>query len=771
MEDKVSSHRFSDVIDISRGSREELVEISKKMALGLSGEEMSMLQSYFSNLGRNPTDVELQAMAQAWSEHCCYKSSKFYLKKYFSGLEKYDAILAMEDDAGVVSFDEDYAYVVKMESHNHPSALEPYGGAATGVGGIIRDILCMGAQPVALLDSIYFGEVGTSTWNDKSLHPRFILNNVVGGIRDYGNRLGIPNVSGSVDFDPCFNHSPLVNAGCLGIVRKDKISRSFISRVGDVLLLVGGRTGRDGIHGVTFASAVLEEESGEDRSVVQLGNPIIKEPLIHAVLEANDKGLIDGMKDLGGGGLSSSVGEMCLAGGVSAVVHLDRVLLKEENMKPWEIWISESQERMLLAINPDIMREISSIFDNWGLEYSIIAEVVDGTNLKIMYQDEKVLDLDLNFLTSGPVYCRYYELPDRKMLGYVIPPEDFILKDFLKKFLVDPLNCSRMNVTRQYDHTVRGDTIIRPLSGMPNSETHSDAAVIKPLENSMKGLAITSGSRYDMTSVDPMSGTFGTMTEAYLNVLVTGAKPSSVVDCLNLGNPEEPEVMGQLIQILESMSEFCRRMQLPVVAGNVSLYNQYAGKNIKPVPNIMMVGVMNDVSKSVSVEFKHPGNRIFIIGRESSNLGGSQYLKYRKISGGTAPWFDMDELAEITKRYLSAYENELILAGHDVSSGGLIQALMEMSFGFGIGFNVDLTDVSNARTVEKLFAEGGERILVEVEPGKVEQFLKLFEGVAVTEIGTTTEGSVKIVDRNLDILEGTVGEFRDPWQRGLDNFI
>lgn len=771
MEDKVSSHRFSEVIDISGASREGLVEISKKMALGLSGEEMSMLQSYFSNLGRNPTDVELQAMAQAWSEHCCYKSSKFYLKKYFSGLEKYDAILAMEDDAGVVSFDEDYAYVVKMESHNHPSAVEPYGGAATGVGGIIRDILCMGAQPVALLDSIYFGDVGTSTWKDRSLHPRFILNNVVGGIRDYGNRLGIPNVSGSVDFDPCFNHSPLVNAGCLGIVRKDKISRSFISRVGDVLLLVGGRTGRDGIHGVTFASAVLEEESGDDRSVVQLGNPIIKEPLIHAVLEANDKGLIDGMKDLGGGGLSSSVGEMCLAGGVSAVVHLDRVLLKEENMKPWEMWISESQERMLLAINPDRLEEISSIFDSWGLEYSIIAEVVEGTNLKIMYQDEKVLDLDLNFLTSGPVYCRSYELPERKMLDYVIPPEDFVLKDFLIKFLADPSNCSRMNVTRQYDHTVRGDTIIRPLSGMPNSETHSDAAVIKPLENSMKGLAITSGSRYDMTSVDPMSGTFGTMTEAYLNVLVTGAKPSSVVDCLNLGNPEEPEVMGQLVQILESMSEFCRRMQLPVVAGNVSLYNQYAGKNIKPVPNIMMVGVMNDVSKSVSVEFKHPGNRIFIIGRESSNLGGSQYLKYRKISSGTAPWFDMDELAEITKRYLGAYENELILSGHDVSSGGLIQALLEMSFGFGIGFDVDLSDVSNARTVEKLFAEGGERILVEIEPEKVEQFLKLFEGVAVTEIGTTTDGSVKIVDRNLDVLEGTVGEFRDPWQRGLDNFI
>lgn len=771
MTDGNSTGRFSEIIGLIESDGKVLETISSEMALGLSKEEMSMLRNYFEGIGRNPTDVELQAMAQAWSEHCCYKSSKFYLKKYFSGLEKGEALLAMEDDAGVVSFDDEYAYVVKMESHNHPSALEPYGGAATGVGGILRDILCMGAQPVAVLDSIYFGNVGTAKWEDKGLHPRFILNNVVGGIRDYGNKVGIPNVAGSVDFDECFNHSPLVNAGCVGIVRKDKIVRSLISKVGDLLLLVGGRTGRDGIHGVTFASAVLREESSENKSVVQLGNPIIKEPLIHAVLEANDRNLIDGMKDLGGGGLSSSVGELCLAGGVSSIVQLDKVLLKEENMKPWEIWISESQERMLLAISPENLASISEIFENWNLEYSTIGNVVEGNHLVLNFHDEEVLNLDLNFLTSGPVYCRNYEIPKREMLDYVIPAENFELKQFLKEFLADPGNCSRMNITRQYDHTVRGDTVIRPLTGAPNGETHSDASVIKPLEHSSKGLAITAGSRYDMVAVDPMAGTFGTMTEAYLNVLVTGAVPSSVVDCLNLGNPEEPKVMGQLVQIVQSMSEFCQKMKLPVVAGNVSLYNQYTETNIKPVPNIMMVGSLKDVAKAVSADFKAPGNLIYVIGRESSNLGGSQFLKFKKIKSKTVPWFDMDELKEIASKYPAAVEEGLIISGHDVSSGGLIQALLEMSFGFNFGFDVDLSEISNARTIEKIFAEGGERMVVEISPKKKDDFLKAFEGVTVTEIGRTTSGEVSIVDRNLEILKGSVTEFKDPWMKGLDRYI
>lgn len=749
----------------------ELESISQSMSLGLSAEEMSRLSDYFTGLGRDPTDVEIQAMAQAWSEHCCYKSSKFYLKKYFSGLEKHDAILAMEDDAGVVSFDDEYAYVLKMESHNHPSAIEPYGGAATGVGGIIRDVLCMGAQPIALLDSIYFGDVMSRQWESKSLHPRFIMNNVVAGIRDYGNRVGLPNVAGSVDFDPSFNHSPLVNAGCLGIVRKDKIVRSFVDRVGDVFVLAGGRTGRDGIHGVNFASATLKEESGQNKSVVQLGNPIIKEPLIHAVLEANDLGLIDGMKDLGGGGLSSSVGEMCLAGGVSAEIDLEKVLLKEPNMEAWEIWISESQERMLMAIDPSRLAELEEIFNRWSIEFSVIGKIISGSNLLIRFNGEKVLDLDLEFLTSGPIYCRNYEIPRRKDIDYVLPADRIEIGDLLKKFLSQPENCARFNITRQYDHTVRGDTVIRPLTGFPNHETHSDAAVIKPLEHSMRGLALTAGSRFNMVAVDPMGGTFGTMVEAYLNILVTGSRPTSVVDCLNLGNPEDPVVMGQLVQISSAISEFCARLGLPVVAGNMSLYNQYQGKNIKPVPNIMMVGVIDNVSNSVSSDFKGVGNSIFIIGRESSNLGGSHLLKFLGKTSTSVPWFDMDELSSMSGKYIDAVSGNMILSAHDVSSGGLIQALLEMSFGGSIGFDVDVTSISGARTLEKLFAEGGERIVVEVPETREAEFSEHFSGIAITKIGRTVESFIHVVDYGMEVIHGTVEEFREPWIHGLDGLV
>ena len=748
-----------------------LMKLSQSMSLGLSQEEMIMLQNYFESIGRDPTDVEMQAMAQAWSEHCCYKSSKFYLRKYFGGLEKHDAILAMEDDAGVVAFDDDYAYVLKMESHNHPSAIEPYGGAATGVGGIIRDVLCMGAQPIALVDSIYFGEVWAEQWKEKTLHPRFILNSVVGGIRDYGNRVGLPNVAGSVDFDRSFNHSPLVNAGCIGIVRKDGIIRSFVSKPGDIFVLAGGRTGRDGIHGVNFASANLQEKSGQNKSVVQLGNPIVKEPLIHAVLEASDAHIVDGMKDLGGGGLSSSVGEMCLSGGVAAEIDLENVLLKEPGMQPWEIWISESQERMLMAIDPSNLHELSRIFQKWDIEFSVIGRIVEGNNLVIRHNGLTVLDLDLDFLTSGPVYCRNYEIPDKKIIDYVLPAENFNLKDLLMKFLADPENCARFNITRQYDHTVRGSTVIRPLSGEPNNETHSDAAIIKPVESSSRGLAITAGSRYDMVAIDPLAGTLGTMTEAYLNILATGSMPNSVVDCINLGNPEDPIIMGQLVQISSAISEFCRKLSLPVVAGNVSLYNQYSGTDIKPVPNIMMVGITPDVAHAVSTDFKRTGSSIYIIGRESSSLGGSRLLKFLGITSSSVPWFDMEELASISGPFIRAAGMDLILAAHDISSGGLIQALLEMSFGSGIGFSVDLSEISPARTLEKLFSEGGERILVEVSQENHEKFMELFDGIQITRIGSTIENSITITDLQMPVLDGTIEEFREAWVHGLDNYI
>ncbi|EQD34542.1 phosphoribosylformylglycinamidine synthase II, partial [mine drainage metagenome] len=384
-----------------------LPEISARMKLGLSLDEMIMLKNYFLSLERDPTDIEIHAMAQAWSEHCCYKSSKFYLKKYLSGLRQDYVILAMEDDAGVVEFDDDNVYVLKMESHNHPSAIEPYGGAATGVGGIIRDVLCMGAQPVALLDSLFFGDL-RSGHEEGRLDQRFIFNRAVAGIRDYGNRMGIPTVAGSLVFDYTYSGNPLINAGCIGIARRKDIVRSRVTRPGDFLVVAGGKTGRDGIHGVNFASRSVSGKREEDIGSVQLGNPVTEEALTHAVLEATEAGILDGMKDLGGGGLSSSVGELCYAGGLSAVILLDRVPLKEEDMHPWEIWVSESQERMLMAVSKENLPLLDSIMESWGLDHAVIGHTREGSNLKIEFHGEAVLDLDLAFMTSGPVYCRNY---------------------------------------------------------------------------------------------------------------------------------------------------------------------------------------------------------------------------------------------------------------------------------------------------------------------------------------------------------------------------
>ena len=763
--------RYADTVAITEADRSELLEISDRMGLALNADEMLMLQSYFRTLQRNPTDIEIQAMAQAWSEHCCYKSSKFYLKKYLSGLSTDYTILAMEDDAGVVSFDDEYAYVIKMETHNHPSAVEPYGGAATGVGGILRDVLCMGAQPVALADSLFLGDVKEDRKYENALSPRFILNGIVSGIRDYGNRVGIPTVAGSVDFDASFDRNPLVNVGCVGIVRKDKVVRSRISKVGDILLLAGGRTGRDGIHGVTFASKTLNASEEESRRAVQLGNPIVKEPLIHAVLEANDAELIDGMKDLGGGGLSSSVGEMCYAGGTSARVELDKVLLKEENMKPWEIWISESQERMLLAVSRDKIDKISEIFTKWDVEFSLIGEVIDGTELVINFKSEKILELDLSFLTSGPLYCRNYSVKEKKEKEYALPPEPKSYNDFLMEFIGSLNNAARFNVVRQYDHTVRGDTVGKPFTGPANHETHSDSSIIKPLEHSFKGLVLTSGSKPAMVEADPYNGTLSTLSEAYRNILSSGGYSHSVIDSLNFGNPEEPEIMGQMVESVRAIGDFCRSLGLPVVSGNVSLYNQSGDKNIRPTPNIMIVGLIDDVRNSISPEFKREGSIVYLVGRPTSNLAGSLYLEYRGMKSETIDRPDLQELKLIGEKMKEAFSSNLILSSHDVSQGGIIQTLSEMTFGYGIGVTTDVSEMTYAKISAKLFAEGGNRMVVEVPAENEQKFLETLKDVDTLKIGITGGDSLIVNDSGREIINIPVEQLREKWESGLDNHI
>jgi len=747
--------------DIIKSSDANLNKIADE--LGLTYDEIVMLRNYFRGIGRNPTDIEIQAIAQGWSEHSCYKSSKLYLKKYFSGLKSNYTILTMEDDAGVISFNDDYAYVVKMESHNHPSAVEPYGGAATGVGGIIRDVLCMGAQPVALVDSLYFGDPDNE---DGNLTERFILNRVVAGIRDYGNRVGIPTVAGSTNFNSIYNGMPLVNAGCVGIVRKDHVVRSRVSREGDLLIVCGGRTGKDGIHGVNFASKILNADSEENRNAVQLGNPIIKEPLIHAILEANEERIIDGMKDLGGGGLSSAVSEMLFAGGMSGIINLDKVLLKDSNMEPWEIWVSESQERMFLAIDPSNLNKISKIFEKWGIEYSILGKTVKSENLVINFSGEKILDMKLSFLTGGPVYSRSYRKPsveEKTVLDR--EPENY--REFIFKFLSHPNICSRFNIVRQYDFTVRGNTIVKPFAGYPNHETHSDATIIKPVEESYQGLCLTSGSIPEMVGIDPYRGTMHVLSEGYRNILSSGGVPHSIVDALNFGNPENPETMYKFIESIHAISDFCRATGLPLVSGNVSFYNE-TNKEILPTPNMLLLGKIEDIRKAKTVEAKRNGNPVYLAGTIINDLAGSQYSSIMGTRHVKLPGLDIDELIALKDDIYGSMD--YIESMHDISTGGLLMAILEMSFGSPYGIEADISSIPG-RINEKLFSELGNGMLIEVNKDSEEKFLKSFSRSRLKKIGIVTEGEVKIIENGRYILSSNSENLRSIWNTGLDSYI
>ncbi len=758
-----------ETIDLNGSSDSELLGLSEKHSLGLNSGEMIQLKNYFTKLGRNPTDIELQAMAQAWSEHCCYKSSKFYLKKYLSNLRADYVELAMEDDAGVVSLGDDLVYVLKMESHNHPSAVEPYGGAATGVGGIIRDVLCMGAQPVALVDSLSFGMPDGP--RNGPLSQKFLLNRIVAGIRDYGNRLGIPTVAGSVDFDESYSFNPLVNAGCVGVARKSDIVRSRISEVGDVLVLAGGRTGRDGIHGVTFASRALDIDQKENKRAVQLGNPIVEEPLIHAVLELVSQKLVDGMKDLGGGGLSSSVGEMCYSGGTGAVIDIDNVPLKEPNMAPWEIWVSESQERMLLAVKEENLEKVNSVFDSWDIEHAEIGRVEEGDHLRIRYGKEEIFNLSLPFLTSGPVYSRFYLIPEEKEIVKTFPAEPRDYNETLRKMLSSCHLSSRSPIVRQYDFTVRGNTIVRPFNGISGEQTHSDAAVVKASEESSIGISITSGSNPRIASLSPYHGTLNIMAEAMRNTISSGAKAHSVVDCLNFGNPEDPVIMGQFVESTRAIGDFCSYFGLPVVAGNVSLYNGSGGKEIKPTPTIMMVGVIKDVGSTVNSSFRKKGNSIYLVGRDSTSLDGSVYLALAGEEGGSIESVDMEELKSLVEKFVLASELRILESVHDISQGGIAQALCEMSFGNMVGADISLSGIQNDRPAAKLFSELGNRFLVEVAESNEEEFRKIFGDSRILRIGNTAGDRMRIENLGITLVDQDLTELAALWNSALSGFM
>jgi len=752
-------------VQILDASDEELARIGEEMGLALNVDEMKRIKEYFHSKGRNPYDIELQSLAQAWSEHCCYKSSKYYLRQYLLESAEADYVIsAIKEDAGVVEFDDEYAYVTAFESHNHPSAIEPYGGAATGIGGILRDVLCMGAQPIALIDPLFFGNLDTpyEELPKGTKHPLYLLKGVVAGIRDYGNRVGIPTVAGMIFFDDSYLTNCLVNVGCVGIVKKDKITHSRAGGPGDLFVLAGGKTGRDGIHGVTFASAELDEKSEEEaRGAVQLGNPIMKEPLIHACLEVVEKGLLTGMKDLGGGGLSCVTGEMALAAGYGAEVYLDKVPLKEEGMAPWEIWISESQERMMLTVRPEHIDEVLYIFQKWDVPATVVGKVIPEKITRIYYKGYKIYEMDTEFVTAGPEYCRPYisKKPEKDLHEEIKPPADYV--EVFVKMLSHPNVALKDWIVRQYDHEVRGCTVLKPLQGRMNYETHGDAAVIKPTR-SFKGLAITADVNPWMCKIDPYWGAASSFDEMVRNLVAVNSIPHSFNDCLNFGNPEKPERMGEFVECVKAIGWMAKGTKIPCVSGNVSFYNETPYGAVAPTPSLLGIGVVDDVRKAITSDFKGNGT-VILVGETEKEFGGSLYSVVMGQRCHKVPRTSPERLKAYTDAMLESFKKFEVMACHDISMGGLAVAVAEMSFGRGIGF-----EAARELAFIELFSESNTRWVVELKAEDAESYVEFFRnrGLKAEVIGYS-EG--EMLDYKTFTIE--LGEADKAWRRGMSEYL
>jgi phosphoribosylformylglycinamidine synthase len=754
-------------IDLEGASDDELQELSQESGTGLSLDEMHRVKEHFKDRGRNPTDVEFQSLGQAWSEHCCYKSSKVFLKQYVFGINNRQVI--DRGDAGVMEFDKDHAYALRIESHNHPSAVEPYGGAATGIGGIIRDVLCMGAQPIALVDPLFFGPLDYpfEKLPPGIKHPKYLFGGIVAGIRDYGNRVGLPTVSGGVWFDESYVGNCLVNVGCVGIADKKNLRRNAVKGPGDVLVLVGGRTGRDGIHGVTFASAVLTKESEtESRGAVQLGDPIMKEPVIHAVLDANEKGLVNGMKDLGGGGLSCVVGEIALAGGCGAEVDLSKVPLKEEGLAPWEIWVSESQERMMLSVSPKNVDEVLHVFKLWDVPATPVGKVVREKSVKLFFQGEKVFDLELEFLTAGPIYCRPCNAErSTKRRAERIPKVKERYDKELLKLLASPNICNKEWIIRQYDHEVRGNTVIKPLQGKLGHSSHGDAAVLKPVEDSFRGLAIATASNPFAVGIDPYRGGKICVDEMCRNLAAVGARPHSFTNCLNFGNPEKPDRLWLFREAVRGMGEVAKTLNIPTPSGNVSFYNEASTGAVLPTPTLLGCGIVRDIRKCVTSDLKREGNTIAVVGATQPEMGASEYYRLTKSSSGKVPDVDIGSLRAGMDVVIGGIERSAIVACHDISDGGLAVALAEMCIGGDIGAEIDLSRMERLRSDVRLFSESSSRWVVELRSGKEKQLPK-DRRTKVVKLGTVGGRSLRMT-ANKTLIDLEVEKLADDFNSTL----
>jgi phosphoribosylformylglycinamidine synthase II len=713
--------------------------------LGLKDDEFAAITAV---LGRRPTQTELAMYSIMWSEHCSYKSSKVHLRQ-FADLPKGDRLLVgMGENAGVVDVGEGLAVTFKVESHNHPSYVEPYQGAATGIGGIVRDILTMGARPVLVMDPLRFGDAD---------HPdtRRVLPGIVAGIGGYGNCLGLPNIGGEVVFDPSYQGNPLVNALCLGVMPTDRIQLSAARGVGNVVLLLGAKTGRDGIGGVSvLASASFDEDGPARRPSVQVGDPFTEKLLIEACLEMYDAKLVAGIQDLGGAGLTCALTETAAAGRSGMRAHLERVPLREASMEPHEVLASESQERMLAIVTPEDLPAVLAIAEKWGVLATAIGEVVEGDRLVITWHDEVVVDVPpASLADDGPVYERPMARPaDLDALNSAALPafpsvED--LRELVLRMVASPNLCSRRWVVEQYDRIVLGDTVL----AWPE-----DAGVVRLSEKTGLGVALATDGNGRYTRLDPHDGAMLALVEAYRNVAATGAVPIAVTNCLNFGSPEDPEVMWQFAEATRGLAHGCRTLGLPVTGGNVSFYNSTADVAINPTPVIGVLGLFDDVARRTPMGFQEQGESVLLLGDTAEELGGSEWAwaEHRHL-GGRPPAVDLERERVLGEVLVAGSRDGMLSSAHDLSDGGLAQALVESSLSGGIGARIVLP--TGMSPFVQLFSESAGRAVVTVPRSEELRFTEMCaaRGLPCVRIGVT-DGTALAVQ---DVLELPLDELRE----------
>jgi len=733
------------------------VDTAKK--LGLLPEEFEKIKEI---LGRVPNFTELCAYSGMWSEHCSYKNSIVWLKTL---PKKGKRMLAEagEENAGLIDIGDGMGCAFKIESHNHPSAIEPYQGAATGVGGINRDIFTMGARPIAQLNSLRFGDI-------KNPKTKRIIKGVVKGIGDYGNAFGVPTVGGEVFFDECFTQNPLVNAMSVGILKTDRIVSAISYGVGNPVFIVGSATGKDGIHGASFASGDITEESAKNLPSVQVGDPFQEKLLLEASLELIKTDAVVGMQDMGAAGIICSTAEMSAKGDHGMVIWLDKVPTRQADMLPFELLLSESQERMLVVVKKGQEDVVQRVFDKWDLQCLQIGEVTEGGQLEFFYQNEKVADIPAKSLTLGdgaPVYHREFTEPayfaENKKFNPAQVGQPSSYKE-VAEYLIGSLNiASKRWIFNQYDSMV----------GTVNRSTNAptDAAVVA-IKGSRKALVMTVDCNSRYVQADPETGCAIAVAEAARNIAVSGGEGLGVTNCLNFGNPYNPEVYWQFVQSIKGMSKACLEFETPVTGGNVSFYNQstFDGNTVPvfPTPTIGMVGLMDDVSLQMTIPFKQEGDLIYVIGKMTDDIASSEYLfSYLGVKNSPAPYFDLTEEHQMHKGVRSLIAAKLIKSAHDVSDGGLMCCLLEKSFTSGLGFDIK-TD-SNFRKDAYLFGESQGRAVVSISPENKEAFEAALLGMNLpfAELGSVNGNEVKVDSE----LFGTVNGLKHLYDNAVEKAL